>query len=387
MHHFQFHNPTKIIFGSNQVKNLASNIPQGAKIMLTYGGGSIKANGLYDQVVKALAGFDRVEFGGIEPNPRYETLMKAVELVKKENVDFILAVGGGSVIDGTKFIALATYFTGDAYTICSQGASADKAVPFGTILTLPATGSEMNNGSVISRESTKEKYAFHSPLVFPVFSILDPTVTLTLPKRQRANGVVDSFVHITEQYLTFVVDSPVQDRFSEGLLQTLVEEGNDYTDNPEDMDAASNIVWTSTLALNGLIGVGVPQDWATHLIGHEITALTGLDHAQTLALVWPGLQRRLKDEKREKLLQFSKRVWGITAGSEDEIIEMGIQKTQDFFESLGVGTTFSAYGIEKVEAEKVIDEICSRFTKRGTVLGEKGSVTPQVVREILETRF
>ena len=348
--------------------------------MMTYGGGSIKKNGVYQQVVKALAPFEFIEFSGIEANPKYETLMRAVEIVRKENVDFLLAVGGGSVIDGTKFIAAATYFDGtDPYEICTQGAKVSKAVPFGTVLTLPATGSEMNNGAVISRLSTQEKYAFASSKTFPRFSILDPTVTLTLPARQRANGVVDAFVHVTEQYLTYPVQADIQDRFSESILQVLVDNGMKYVNDPEDMDVASNVMWACTMALNGLIAAGVPEDWATHQIGHEITALAGLDHAQTLAIVWPGLQRVMEEEKREKLLQFGKRVWNV------DDAEAAIAKTEEFFRSLGVGTRFSDYP-SVGDADALIDTIVARFEERGTLLGERSDIDYRKVREILELR-
>ena len=382
MQHFQFYNPVRILFGAGQIANIASQIPQGSKVMMTYGGGSIKKNGVYKQVVKALSGFEFVEFSGIEANPRYETLMKAVEMVKRENVDFLLAVGGGSVIDGTKFIALATYFEGeDAYTICTQGVKVQKAVPMGAVLTLPATGSEMNNGGVISRESTHEKFAFSGGRhTFPCFSVLDPTVTLTLPKRQRINGVVDAFIHVTEQYLTYPVQADIQDRFSEGILHVLVDNGMKYIDNEEDMDAAANVMWACSMALNGLIAAGVPQDWATHRIGHEITAIAGLDHAQTLALVWPGLHRVMAESKREKLLQFGRRIWGVDTVEED------IARTEDFFRKIGEGTRFSDYPqVENPQA--VIDEICRRFETRGTLLGEHADIDFAKTREILESRL
>ena len=380
MRHFRFYNPVKVLFGAGQIANLANQIPQGSKVMMTYGGGSIKKNGIYQQVVKALAPFEFIEFSGIEANPKYETLMKAVEIVRKENVDFLLAVGGGSVIDGTKFIAAATYFEGeDPYTICTQGAKVTKAVPFGAVLTLPATGSEMNNGAVISRLSTQEKYAFASSKTFPRFSILDPTVTLTLPARQRANGVVDAFVHVTEQYLTYPVQADIQDRFSESILQVLVDNGMKYVNDPDDMDVASNVMWACTMALNGLIAAGVPEDWATHQIGHEITALAGLDHAQTLAIVWPGLQRVMEEEKHEKLLQFGKRVWNV------DDAEAAIAKTEEFFRSLGVGTRFSDYP-SVGDAGALIDTIVERFEERGTLLGERSDIDYRKVREILELR-
>lgn len=384
MRHFQFYNPVRILFGANQIDNISEFIPKEAKILITYGGGSIKKNGVYKQVCQALKGFDFIEFGGIEPNPKYETLMKAVELVRKEKVTFLLAVGGGSVMDGTKFIAAAACFEGeDPYTICSENAAVKKAVDMACVATLPATGSEMNSGGVISRLSTQEKFAFNSPLVFPLFSVLDPTVTLSLPPIQRANGVVDAFIHITEQYLTYPVDGRVQDRFSEGLLLTLIEQGEAYVNNDEDIDAASNIVWAATMALNGLIAVGVPEDWATHMIGHEITAFEGLDHAQTLALVWPGLQKVMMDSKREKLLQFADRVWNIKNGSDKEKIEKAIDCTEKFFRSLGIGTKISDY---PQLSPNFIDKVVNRFKERDSVFGEKSEIDFQIVRRILEDR-
>ncbi len=384
MRHFHLYNPVHVLFGVNQIANIGRFIPKGTKILITYGGGSIMKNGVYDQVCAALKGFEFTTFGGIEPNPKYETLMKAVAVVKKENIGFLLAVGGGSVMDGTKFIAAATYFEGeDAYTICSEDAEVKKAVPFGCVATLPATGSEMNAGAVISRLSTQEKFSFHSPLVFPQFSVLDPTVTLSLPPRQRANGVVDAFIHVTEQYLTYRADAKVQDRFAEGLLLTLIEDGPTYVQNPDDMEAAGNIVWAATMALNGLIAAGVPEDWATHLIGHEITALKGLDHAQTLALVWPGLHKVMRKSKREKLLQFAERIWGLKDGDEEKRIDEAIARTEAFFRSLGVGTRISDYaGL----SDDFIEVIVERFRSRDAHLGEKAEIDSETVRRILEDR-
>lgn len=384
MRHFQLYNPVRVLFGVNQIANIGRYIPAGVKVLVTYGGGSIKKNGVYEQVRDALKGFEWTEFGGIEPNPKYETLMKAVDIVRRENIGFLLAVGGGSVMDGTKFIAAASYFEGgDPYTICTEGAEVKKAVPLGCVATLPATGSEMNNGAVISRLSTKEKFAFHSPLVFPRFSVLDPTVTLSLPPRQRANGVVDAFIHVTEQYLTYPADAKVQDRFSEGLLLTLIEEGPDYVNRPDDIDTASNVVWAATMALNGLIAAGVPEDWATHQIGHEITALEGLDHAQTLALVWPGLQKVMRASKREKLLQFAERIWNLREGDEDKRIDEAIARTEAFFRSLGVGTRIADY--PQMSAD-FIDVIVERFRQRDAHLGERAEMDADTVRRILEDR-
>lgn len=385
MRHFQLYNPVRVLFGVNQIANIGRYIPAGVKVLVTYGGGSIKKNGVYEQVCDALKGFTFMEFGGIEPNPKYETLMKAVDIVRKENIGFLLAVGGGSVMDGTKFIAAASCFEGgDPYTICTEGAEVKKAVPLGCVATLPATGSEMNAGAVISRLSTQEKFAFHSPLVFPQFSVLDPTVTLSLPPRQRANGVVDAFIHVTEQYLTYPADAKVQDRFAEGLLLTLIEEGPNYVNRPDDIDTASNVVWAATMALNGLIAAGVPEDWATHQIGHEITALEGLDHAQTLALVWPGLQKVMRASKREKLLQFAERVWNLREGDEEGRIDEAIARTEAFFRSLGVGTRITDY--PQLASSKFIDVIVERFRQRDTHLGERAEIDCDTVRRILEDR-
>lgn len=380
MHHFKFYNPVKILFGAGQIANISAHIPQGAKVMLTYGGGSIKKNGIYQQVVKALAPFEFIEFSGIEANPKFETLMKAVEIVRKENVDFLLAVGGGSVIDGTKFIAAATYFEGeDAYTICTERAKISKAVPLASVLTLPATGSEMNCGGVISRLSSQEKFAFSSPLLYPRFSVLDPAVTLTLPKSQRGNGVVDAFVHVTEQYLTYPVQGDIQDRFSEAILHVLLDNGKQYVENPEDMEAASNIMWACSMALNGLIAAGVPEDWATHMIGHEITALAGLDHGQTLAIVWPGLQRVMGESKQAKQRQYAQRLWN----TDDP--EKAIAATENFFRELGVGTRFSDYP-SVTDVQGLINAITARFKERGVLLGEKSDLDYAKVQEILQSR-
>jgi len=345
MQNFTFHNPTRILFGAGRIADLPRELPAGARVLITYGGGSVVKTGTLDEVKTTLKDFAVVEFGGIEPNPTYETLMQAVELARREKIDFLLAVGGGSVIDGTKFIAAAIPFEGDPWTILSERAPVRAAVPFGSVLTLPATGSEMNNGAVVTRRATQDKLAFANRLLFPVFSVLDPTKTYTLPARQVANGVVDAFVHIAEQYLTYPADAKVQDRFAEGLLLTLIEEGPKALKDPDNYEVRANLMWTATLALNGLIGAGVPQDWATHMLGHELTVLHGLDHAQTLAVVLPAMLQERRVEKREKLLQYAARVWGLTDGDEEARIDAAIARTRDFFESLGVPTRLSGYGL------------------------------------------
>jgi NADP-dependent alcohol dehydrogenase len=380
MQNFTYYNPVKLVFGKGAIAQLAQLVPADAKALMAYGGGSIMKNGVYEQVVKALAGREVVEFGGIEPNPRYETLMKAVEIVRAEEIDFILAVGGGSVLDGVKFIAAAAPFeAGDPWGILSENAPFSKAIALGSVLTLPATGSEMNCFSVISRDSTSEKFAFGNPLVFPTFSILDPETTYSLPPRQVANGIVDAFAHTMEQYMTFPASALIQDRWAESILSTLIELGPEVMASNDDYDSRANFMWTATVALNGIIGVGVPQDWATHGIGHEITALYGLDHAQTLAVVMPALFRVRKDQKRAKLLQYAARVWGITEGNEDERIEAAIAKTEAFFRSLAVKTRLAEYGVTEG-----VERIPARFAERGTKLGERGDIDSTEVAKILE---
>ena len=384
MYNFEYQNPVKIIFGKGEIGKVGINIPEGSKIMLTFGGGSIFKNGVYDQVKAAIKGFEVVEFGGIEPNPHYETLMKAVKLVKSENITFLLSVGGGSVLDGTKFIAAAACFqNGDPWKILSHQAPVMDAIPIGAVLTLPATGSEMNGNSVVTRFETTEKLSFASQKVMPVFSILDPEVIFSLPDKQVANGVVDAFVHVIEQYLTFPVNSPIQDRFAESILITLVEEGPKVLANRNDYESAANLMWSATMALNGLIGVGVPQDWATHMIGHELTAYHGIDHARTLAIVLPGIMQVKREQKKDKIIQLGKRVWGIVEGNTDERIDKTILKTIDFFESVGLPTKLSDYGV----STKTIDLICKRFEERGFKIGEKANIGPKEIRLILENRL
>jgi NADP-dependent alcohol dehydrogenase len=386
MYNFEYRNPVKIIFGKGQISKLRDEIPKNKKILFTFGGGSIFRNGVYDQVKKALEGIELKEFGGIEVNPAYETCMKAVELVKKEQIDFILAVGGGSVIDGSKFIAAAAlYAEGDPWNFVADrnAKTVEQAIPLGTVLTLPATGSEMNGNSVISRLGTQEKMAFSSPAVMPEFSILDPECVFSLPDQQVANGVVDAFVHVMEQYLTFPNNTPLQDRMAEGILLTLIEEGPKILADRKDYDSAANFMWSATMALNGLIGKGVPEDWATHQIGHELTAFHGIDHGRTLAIVLPGVMNICRKNKEKKILQYGERIWGITSGTTDEKVDRAIAKTVEFFETTGTPTRLSYYGI----TDSTISKIASRFESRKTRLGEKKDIDFNVVRMILEDRL
>lgn len=381
MQNFTFHNPTRIVFGENQISQLTTLVPADARILFTYGGGSIKKNGVYEQVIAALKDRPLFEFGGIEANPQYETLMRAAATVKENHIDYLLAVGGGSVIDGTKFIAAAVNFDGEPWDILAKHARVNSALPLGCVLTLPATGTESNGNSVVTRASTKEKLSFGSPLVYPQFAILDPTTTYSLPPRQMANGAADAFVHIIEQYLTFPVDAKVQDRFAEGLLLTLIEEGPRSLKEPTNYAVRSNVMWAATMALNGLIGVGVPQDWATHMIGHEITALHGLDHAQTLAVVLPALMQHQRQQKRGKLLQYGRRVWNLQHDDDDQLIDAAIAATRDFFEQMGTPTRLRDYSIEV----SAIDTIVAQLEKHELVkLGEHGDITLDASRRILE---
>jgi len=381
MQNFTFQNPTKIIFGEGQIAALDAHVPRNARVLITSGGGSITRNGVLAQVQAALGERAWFVFSGIEPNPTYETLMQAVALAREKNIDFLLAVGGGSVIDGTKFIAVAMNFDGEPWDILAKQAPVRDAVPFGSVLTLPATGSEMNNGSVISYRAKGDKLFFTSDATYPLFSVLDPTATYSLPPRQIANGVVDAFVHIVEQYLTYPVDAKVQDRFAEGLLITLTEVGPQALAEPHNYSVRANLMWTATLALNGLIGAGVPQDWATHMLGHEITALHGLDHAQTLAIVLPAMLTVRREQKRAKLLQYAERVWNITEGSEDERITAAITATRVFFERMTVGTRLRDYQI----GGGSIDTLIAKLAEHGMIaLGEHGDVTPEVSRKVYQ---
>ncbi|MGY0400806.1 iron-containing alcohol dehydrogenase [Carnobacterium jeotgali] len=383
---FTYFNPTKVVFGKNQISTLDQLIPSNKKVLITYGGGSVKRFGTLDKVKQALG--DRVygEFGGIEANPTFETAMKAVELVKKEGYDFLLAVGGGSVIDATKFIVAAAEFEGDPINIFGSGIGTSEpiksALPFGTILTLPATGSEMNAGSVITFKEKQAKVSFGSEKVFPVFSILEPELTYTLPKRQLANGVIDAFVHIMEQYLTFPVGAMVQDRFSEGLLQTLIEIGPDVIDETnKDYNLRANFMWTATNALNGTLSPGVPQDWASHDLGHEITALYHIDHARTLSIVLPALLTVRKNEKYDKLLQYAERVWQITEGTDEEKVTGAIEKTKEFFARLGAPTSFKDIDL----GEEVIDILVTQLESHKKIaLSERKDQTIEISRKIYQ---
>ena len=380
MLNFIYKNQTEILFGKGQMSEITSRLPENAKVLLLFGGGSIKKNGVYDQAMSALADVDVIEFGGVEPNPTYETLMQAVTTAKEQNVNFILAVGGGSVIDGAKFVAAASNFAGEPWDILVKGAEFSNPLPIGAVLTLPATGSESNGNSVVTKKETSQKRAFSSPSVQPVFAVLDPEYTFSLPERQVSNGVVDAFVHVIEQYLTYPVNAPLQDRFAEGILQTLISEGPKALSEPQNYDVRANVMWSATMALNGLIGQGVPQDWSTHMIGHELTALYNLDHAQTLAIVLPALMHVQKEQKSIKIQQLGERVFGFNYNDEAEQIDKTIKAVQDFFEAMAVKTRLADYDLD----EQAIDAVVKNLEKNEiTTLGEHGDIDLAKVKQIL----
>ncbi len=385
MQNFDFYNPTRIVFGKDRLQELDQLVPKEARVLVLYGGGSVKRFGTLDKVLAGLGERTVFEFAGIEPNPRFETLMEAVKLVRQEGIDFLLAVGGGSVMDGTKFVAAAAPFQGDEESLLGHGFNGlpvDHALPLGTVATLPATGSEMNMGSVVSHKGGK--WPVMSPLLYPTFSFLDPALTFSLPKKQVANGVVDAFVHVVEQYVTYPANAHIQDHTAEGILKTLIEVGPVTLANPEDYNARANLVWAATSALNGYIGVGVPQDWSTHMIGHELTAMFGIDHGQSLAIILPSVWKLRKEQKREKLLQYAERVWGITTGSEDERMDLAIEKTRAFFESLGVATRLDQYGVQEGQISDIVDALKSHGM---TALSERGDMTPDVSHQVLQDAF
>jgi NADP-dependent alcohol dehydrogenase len=381
MNNFEFCCPTKIVFGKGTIARLSDLIDKSKKVLILYGGGSIKKNGVYEQVTQALKAHNTLEFAGLEPNPTYETCMKAVDFIKREGVDFLLAVGGGSVLDGVKFIAAAVKFEGpEPWDILAKEVPVKDALPLASVITLPATGSEMNDNSVISRSATKEKLAFASEKVYPVFSIIDPETTYSLPLAQTINGIVDTFVHVAEQYATYDVNTPLQDDWCLGLLRTLIAEAPKVLLNPTDYDARANIFWCATCGLNYWCSVGCVGDWATHMLGHELTAFYGLDHGQTLAIVLPRLWENQKQSKCQKLAKMSREVYGFKGDDDMKAAEWAILKTEEFFNSIGQKTKLADYNVDKNEAAKLVSE---RLRTRGAVFGERGNITPDVAEEII----
>ncbi len=385
MLNFELYNPTKIIFGKDQIHKLSKEIPTNAKILMIYGGGSIFKNGVYDQVKSALKDFEMLEFGGVEANPVYETLFKAIEIIKAKKIDFVLAVGGGSVIDGVKFITAAAAYQGDPLDIFYRKYRPTQAIDFGTVLTLPATGSEMNSGWVVSRKKTQEKLSFGSVVTFPKFSFCDPSVITSLPKRQIQNGVIDAFSHVLEQYLTYTHDGFLQDKIAEGILKTLIKVGPEVVEKPDDYALASNFMWSCTMALNGLIAKGVPTDWVTHMIGHELTALYGIDHARTLAIIFPSLYQVMFDSKKEKLAQLGREVFNLS-GNEQEVAQEAINELEKFFHRMGMKTKI--HENTEQDISQTADFIVERFKNRGvTIMGEKQNITLDTIKEIVSLSY
>ncbi len=386
MRNFELYVPTKIVFGEGEIKKLKDLVPADKKVLMLYGGGSIKSNGVYDQVKEALSDHEVVEFGGIEANPEYQTLLKALHIIKTENIGFMLAVGGGSVIDGTKFLASAALYEGEnPWDILANKIRTYEGFPFGTVLTLPATGSEMNSGAVVSRSETNEKLAMGGPGLFPIFSICDPTVVRTIPKRQLANGVADAYTHVLEQYMTYPTGAPLQDRISEGILQSLIEVAPKILEDPANYEDAANFMWCCTMALNGFIQKGVPTDWSVHMIAHELTAHYGIDHARTLAIVLPSAYEKKFEQKKEKLAQYGQRVWNINEGSLEETAKEAIKKTEEFYQSLGIDTKLSKY---TDEYEGFSQKVAESLKAHGMIkLGEHGDITPEVAAEIVEMAY
>lgn len=386
MLNFELVNPVKILFGKGEITKIKKLVPKKANVLLLYGKGSIKKNGVYDQVTQALSGHNTIEFGGIPANPEYAILLEALAIIKKENISFILAVGGGSVIDGAKFLSSAALFEGEnPWDILAKRIRTDKGMPFGTVLTLPATGSEMNSGSVISRKETGEKLGMGGPGLFPQFSVLDPTVVASIPNRQLANGITDAYTHVLEQYMTYPIGADLQDRFAESIMNSLIETAPKLMDNPSDYTIAANFMWCCTMALNGLIQKGVPTDWAIHAMGHELTALHGIDHARTLAIIAPRHYAYFLENKKEKLAQYGERVWNITEGSLEERAKKAIDKTEYFFQSLDIPTRISEYATDYSETAV---KVSSALENRGwTALGEHKNVTPDAVKDIVEASY
>lgn len=388
MRNFELKNPTKIIFGKGEIAKIAKEIPAKAKILMLYGGGSIKKNGIYEQIIAALKGFDVTEFGGIPANPEYQVLMEALKIIKEKQIDFLLAVGGGSVIDGTKFLSAAANYTGsDPWDILKKPIRTEegKGLPFGTVLTIPATGSEMNSGYVISRKEINEKRTAGGPGLFPQFSVLDPEVVRSLPKHQIANGIADAYTHVLEQYMTFPDNASLQDRFSESILLTLQEVTNKLMHEDFDYNTASDFMWSCTMALNGLIAKGVPTDWSVHMIGHELTAYYGIDHARTLAIVAPNHYRYTFETKKEKLAQYAERVWDIREGTIEQKAKQGIAMLEKFFQSLAIETKLSKY---TSNYEGTGQKVQKAFEERGWFgLGEHKTLTPEDARKIVEMSY
>ena len=386
MNNFTFYNPTKIFFGKDQIRKLNHEIPKDAKVLLLYGGGSIKQYGVFDRVVEALGDRQWGEFGGIEANPVFETLMEAVAQIKKDGYDYLLALGGGSVIDGTKFIAAAVPFDGDPIDIFAMGIGkglpVKSSMPFGTVLTLPATGSEMNSDSVISFKEKGAKVSFDSVHSFPQFSVLEPETTYTLPVRQRRNGIADGYIHVLENYLTHDLGGDIPDYFSEGILKTFIKHADAYiNEDSKDYEVASNVMWACTMALNGVASKGNVGDWSTHSLGHEITAFNHTDHAKTLTPIILATMDVRRDEKHAKILRYARNIWHIEDKDEEKVIDKAIERTAAFFESIGMPTKLRQVGIQEEDINSLVNQLEAH--KENTI-GENASQNLDTSRKIYQ---
>lgn len=363
MNSFTFHNPTKILFGEGMVDQLGEQIAAlGSKtVLLVYGGGSIKKTGLYDRVLKQLKqiGVRAVELPGVEPNPRVSTVRRGIELCRSEQVDLVLAVGGGSVIDAAKAVAVGVPYEGDVWDFLIRKAKIEAALPLATVLTLSATGSEMNGGAVITDWEQKLKKSFSSPYSYPKFSILDPTLTYTVPVNQTVNGIVDTMSHVMEQYFSQTTNTPLQERLCESILQTVIENGEKALKDPSHPEARANLMLCSTYALNGgMISVGMQGDWATHGMEHEVSAIYDIAHAEGLAILFPNWMKYVYRERIERFVQFAVRVWGIDpeGKSDEEIALAGIQATRDYFTRIGAPARLSDLNIGDDQLQRMADE-------------------------------
>ncbi|MBN8193515.1 iron-containing alcohol dehydrogenase [Bacillus sp. NTK074B] len=361
MNEFTFYNPTKLIFGKGQVEQLKELVPQyGKKVLVVYGGGSIKRNGLYDQVMSILKGIDSevFELSGVEPNPRLSTVRRGVEIAKEKSIDFILAVGGGSVIDCTKAIAAGAKYDGDAWDLVTKKAFAKEALPFGTVLTLAATGSEMNAGSVITNWETNEKYGWGSPATFPQFSILDPENTFTVPKDHTIYGMVDMMSHVFEQYFNNATNTPLQDRMCESVLNTVIETAPKLINDLENYELRETILYSGTIALNGMLQMGYNGDWASHNIEHAVSAVYDIPHAGGLAILFPNWMKHNLKVNPSRFAQLAERVFNVDpAGkSEEEVALEGIDKLREFWSSLGAPTRLADYDIDDSQIDLMADK-------------------------------
>ena len=380
MRDFNFQNPTRILFGRGQIETLGDHIAADARVLLIAGGGSLRENGGLAQVKAALGERTVFEFWGVKPNPDLQMLLPALSIIKNESIDFLLAVGGGSVIDGAKFIAAAALTPVEPWNLLAKGARVTAALPLGVVLTMPGTGSESNGAAAISNRETGQKLVFVSPLCFPRFAVLDPSLSFSLPAQQVSNGIADAFVHVIEQYLTYPAGGVLSDRLAEAILLTLIEQGPLALSDPQNYEVRANLMWAQNLALNGLIAQGVPQDWTTHYIGHELTALFGIDHARSLAIGLPAVMQARRAQKAEKIAQLGTRVFGIQGATNDEIIDRTIDKTVSFFEELGIPTRLSAYGL----GEEVIPQVVAKLkASRRLRMGERLDITPDEAGKIL----